>query len=177
MSDEKSPEMRRAMSRRGLLTGELRKASVQAAKQIPSMGGFLGAVMRETAVQKDHRLVRNLWLLLMGREPKQHERDASLELMRNAKTADEKGDALIDVAWALTQTQEFADLNRPSPVLVRGVYKIALDRDATEEEVSAAVAIMDEAPEPGARGAAVEGLLAGLLRRFDSILRKPPYGT
>lgn len=170
-----SPEMRRGMSRRGLLTGELRKASTQAVQHLPGIGSLLGSVMRETVVQKDHRLMQNLWLLLMGREPNQKERDAGLELIRNARTPDEKGDALVDMAWALCQTQEFVNLNRPSPVLVRGVYKIALDRDPTDEEIRLAVEVMNEAPNPEARGAAVEGLLTGLLRSAESVMRKPPY--
>jgi len=172
---EVSPEMRREVSRRGLLTRELRQAGTQVVKQLPAFGGVLGGLLRETVVQKDHRLVQNLWLLLTGREPNTKERDAALELVRNAKNPDEKGDALVDIAWALCQTQEFADLNRPSAVLIRGVYKIALDRDATEEETRGAVAIMDEATEPGARGAAVEGLLTGLLRSAESVMRRPPY--
>jgi hypothetical protein len=168
------PEMRRGVSRRGFITNELSRATMKAAKQLPGIGGMLGMAIRETPSQRDERLVGNLWQLLMGRTPKPQESAASLELVRNAKTADEKGDALVDIVWALTQTKEFEDLNRSNGMMVRGFYRLALDRDPTEEERNAALEIMSEATEPGARVAALEGLFTGLIRSWESVLRKDP---
>jgi hypothetical protein len=110
----------------------------------------------------------------MGRAPKPQESAASLELVRNAKTSDEKGDALVDIVWALCQTKEFDDLGRPNSVLLRGFYKIALDRDPTDHERKTALEILAEASEPASRVAALEGLFTGLIRSWESVLRKDP---
>jgi len=208
MSDEKSasgkkppadidPEMRRGVSRRGLLTGELRQAGLSMAKQLPGFGSMLGMAYKESAAQRDARLVTNLWQLLMGREPKADENSAGMEVVRNAQNADEKGDALVDILWALCRTQEFEDLNRSNSVLVRGLYRIALDRDPTPEEKEAALTVMADAedaaqlsceddddhgvphvePEEAAAAArrgALEGLFMGLIHRHDSVLRRDP---
>ena len=171
-----TPEMRRAVSRRSLLTKEFGKAGVEAARQLPGLAGIFGFALRETPEQRDERLVRNLWQLLMGREPKPEESAASMEVVRNAKTPDEKGDALVDIAWALCQTKDFDELNRPNSVLVRGFYRIALDRDPTEAERAAALEILAEAQEPAARIAALEGLFTGLVRSMESILRNERVG-
>ena len=176
-SAETDPELRRGVSRRGFITNELSRATMKAAKQLPGLpglGSVLGIAMRETPAQRDERLVGNLWQLLMGRAPKPQESAASLELIRNAKTADEKGDALVDIVWALTQTKEFEDLARSNGLLLRGFYRLALDRDPTEMERNAALEILAEATEPGARVAALEGLFTGLIRSWESVLRKEP---
>jgi hypothetical protein len=168
------PALRRGVSRRDLITDELGKASLEALKRLPSLSPLLGFALREGTAQRDRRLVSHLWQLLMGREPKPEERGASMEGIRNARTPEEKGDALVDVVWALTQTHEFEALQRPDPVLVRGLYRIALDRDPTEEERAAALTILAEAAEPVAKSAALEGLFTGLIRSMNSVLRKDP---
>lgn len=171
---EVSPELRRGVSRRGFITDELSRAGLKAVKQLPGLGGVFGFIAKETPGQRDERLVNNLWQLLMGRIPKPQESEASLELVRNAKTADEKGDALVDIVWALCQTKEFEDLGRSNSVLLRGFYKIALDRDPTEQERKTALEILAEATEPAARVAALEGLFTGLIRSWESVLRREP---
>ncbi|MFN3651813.1 MAG: hypothetical protein ACK47B_19735 [Armatimonadota bacterium] len=167
-----TPEMRKALSRRGLLTGELRQASTEAIRKLPKVSPFLGAFMRESAAARDERLMENVWLLLMGRKPKPEENKAGLEVIRNAKTPDEKADALVDVLWALCQTREFEELRRPNRALIRGLYLIALDRDPTDTERDSALSILKEAVEPAARVAALEGLFTGLLRSGESVLYK-----
>ena len=171
---EVSPEMRRGVSRRGFITDELASASLKAVKHLPGIGGFLGFALKETPAQRDEQLVRNLWLLLMGREPKPEESTAGMDLVRNAKTPDEKGDALVDIAWALCQSVEFEELKRPDRVLVRGFYRIAFDRDPTDAEREAALGVLADAEEPAARIGALEGLFTGLIRSSESVLRKPP---
>jgi hypothetical protein len=168
-----TPEMRRAMDRRALIRDELGRAGVQAIKNLPGLGGFLGFALKETPSQRDERLMKNLWQLLVGREPKPDEAKAGTELFHNARTPDDKGDAMVDILWALCQTGEFAELDRPDSILVRGLYRIALDREPREEERAAALAILSETPEPAARGAALEGLLTGLLRSGESVFRRP----
>lgn len=174
---EVDPDMRRGVSRRGFITSELGRASMKAAKQLPGLGGLgsvLGFAMKESPSQRDERLVSHLWQLLMGRTAKPEESQASLQLVRNAKTTDEKGDALVDIVWALCQTKEFEELNRSNPVLVRGLYRIALDREPTEEEKRVALEVLAEATEPAARTAALEGLFTGLIRSWESVLRREP---
>jgi hypothetical protein len=167
------PKMRKAVSRRGLLTRELKTAGTEAVKNLPGLAGVFGFALRETVGQRDERLVSYLWQLLMGRVPKPEENAASLELLRNAQTPDEKGDALVDIAWALCQTKDFEDLQRPSPALVRGFYRIALDRDPTDDEKKGALEILADAQERGERVAALEGLFTGLIRSAESVLRRP----
>lgn len=167
-----SPEMRRGVSRRAIITDELGKATLEAVKQIPTFAPLLKVAARETEAGRDERLVKNLWQLLMGREPKEEENRAGLDVVRNARTPEEKGDGLVDLAWALMQTGEFENLNRPDRVLIFGFYRIALDRDPTDAERAAALAVLSEATEPGARTAALEGLFTGLLRSGESVLRK-----
>lgn len=174
---EMDPEMRKGVSRRGFLTSELGRAGMKAAKQLPGLGGLgsvLGFALKETPSQRDERLVSHLWQLLMGRTPKPEEGDASLQLVRNAKTLDEKGDALVDIVWALCQTKEFEDLARPNSTLVRGFYRIALDREPTDEEKRVALEVLAEATEPAARTAALEGLFTGLIRSWESVIRRTP---
>jgi hypothetical protein len=168
------PAMRRGVSRRGFLTQEVGKAGMDAVRQLPTFGGLLGMMLKETPAQRDERLAVQLWKLLMGRPPKDHESAAGLELLRNAKTPDEKGDALVDIAWALCQTREFEELKRPDEVLLRGFYRIALDREPTEQEKRSALEILTEATEPAAHTAALEGLFSGLIRSWESVLRKSP---
>ncbi|MBM3459374.1 MAG: hypothetical protein FJX77_12695 [Armatimonadetes bacterium] len=166
------PDLRRGVDRRALLTDELRKASRDAVRSLPGFGGLLGLAFRETTAQRDERLVRNLWQLLMGREPKNDEAEASLELMRNARLPDEKGDALVDIAWALCQTRDFEELERPDSILVRGLYRLVLEREPDEEEKARALELMADTAETGAKGAVLEGLLTGLVRSAESVLRK-----
>lgn len=200
MSEEQeknlSPEMRRALSRRGFLTGELKTSATKAVKQLPAFGGLLGQILRETQDQRDERLVLNLWQLLMGRKPEPHESQAGLELVKKAATPDEKADALVDILWALSQTQESEKLARPDITLVRGLYLLAQDREPNEGERAAALDVirdsvdtairtcaeadeLDEASRVSAddaaraaRTAALEGLFTGLLRAPDSVLRQ-----
>ena len=167
-----SPEMRRGVSRRTVITEEFGKATLEAVKQIPTFAPLLKVAARETDAGRDERLVKNLWQLLMGREPKEEESRAGLDVILKATTPEEKGDGLVDLAWALMQTVEFETLNRPDRVLIFGFYRIALDRDPTDAERAAALAVMAEATEPGARTAALEGLFTGLLRSGESVLRK-----
>lgn len=197
---EMTPEMRRGVSRRNFLSQEMGKAGAKAMKQLPGFGGLLGLAFRETEDQRDERLVENLWLLLMGRKPKAEENSAGLELVRNAKTPDEKGDALVDILWALCQTKEFDDLNRSNRVLVRGLYKIALDREPRDNEMAAALEVLSQAEENAvriyeeaqkegtaeisqadaaiaARVAALEGLFTGLVRGTESVLRRGGGGS
>lgn len=195
-SKEPSPEMKRAVSRRGFLTGELKTAGTKAISQLPSFGGLLRALVRETAEQRDERLVVNLWQLLMGRKPEPHESRTHLDLVKGSATPDEKGDALVDILWALCQTVEFENLGRSDVTLLRGLYLLAVEREPTEEERNAALAVIrdsmdmarrtcleageeDEAarvpPDEAARAArvaALEGLFTGLLRGGESVLRK-----
>jgi hypothetical protein len=194
--DEPRGVMRREVSRRSFLTDELKRASADAVRQLPGLGGALGFVFRESEAQRDERLAGNLWLLLMGRKPKPEEGAAGLELLRNAKSADEKADALVDILWALTQTRDFEELERPHAMIIRGLYRIGLDREPTGEERRAALELLDEAlagarraaqesqeSEEGppvkvedalaaAKTAALEGLFTGLLRSAESVLRK-----
>ena len=182
MSSEKTPpadvdpELRRGVSRRGFLTDELSRAGLKAVKNLPGIAGAFGFAFKETEAQRDERLTRYLWQLIVGRDPKPEERKASLEVIRNASTPDEKGDALVDVLWALCQTVEFENLNRPDSLLVRGLYKIAMDREPNAEEKQAALDVLAEAPEAGAKGAVLEGLFTGLVRSGESVLRKPLGG-
>jgi hypothetical protein len=170
---EVDPEMARAVSRRNFLTGELSRSALKTAKQLPGLGTVLGFALREDPKARDRRLVDNLWHLLMGREPKPQEREAGLEVVLNAETPDEKADALVDIAWALCQTKDFEELGRPNTVLVRGFYKIALNRLPREEELEAALAVLRDAPDLGARTAALEGLFTGLMRSAECQLRRP----
>lgn len=191
-----SPELRKAVSRRGFLTSELKTASVEAVKQLPAFGGILGGLLKESPAQRDERLVDHLWVLLMGRKPRPEECKASLDLVKNAGTPDEKADALVDILWALMQTRDFEELARPDLTLVRGLYLIAQDREPTEGERDAALDVIREAVETArrtcaeaeesdeasrinpedaalaARTGAMEGLFTGLLRAPESVLRK-----
>jgi hypothetical protein len=169
---DRSPEMRRGVSRRSLITDELGRAGVEAVKRLPSLAPIFGFAFRESPAHRDERLVKHLWQLMTGREPKDEERAAGLEVVRNAQTPDEKGDALVDILWALGQTKDFVDLNRPNGALVRGLYRIALDRDPSEEERQAALDVLTEAVEPPAKVAALEGLFTGLVRSMESVLRR-----
>lgn len=167
-----SPEMRRGVSRRALITEEFSKASLEAARKLPSIAPLLKLALREGTAQRDARLVTNLWQLLMGREPKAEERAVSMEGFKSARTPEERGDALVDVLWALSQSREFEELNRPNAVLLRGLYRIALDRDPTEAERAAALELLDQATEPAARAGTLEGLFTGLIRSAESVVRK-----
>jgi hypothetical protein len=192
---EMSPEMRREVSRRNFISNEMGKAGVKAIKQLPGFGGLLGLAFRESDAQRDERLVENLWLLLMGRKPEAKESSAGMELVRNAKSPDEKGDALVDILWALCQTKEFDDLKRPNRTLVRGLYRIAMDREPHENEMNAALTVLSQSEENAqriyeeaqnegtaeisledagiaARVAALEGLFTGLIRGHESVLRR-----
>lgn len=188
--------MKRAVSRRGFLTGELKTASTQAIKQLPAFGGILGHLVRESPDQRDERLVVNLWQLLMGRKPEPHESRTHLDLVKNAATPDEKGDALVDILWALCQTVDFEKLNRGDVTLLRGIYLLAVDREPSDAERDAALDVLRESMTTGrqacleasdedeasrispdeaaraARVAALEGLFTGLLRSAESVLRK-----
>jgi hypothetical protein len=166
------PEMRREVSRRLLITDELGRAGLRAVKQLPGIGGLLGMAFRQSESERDETLLRALWKLVVGREGKPEEFAAGAELLRNAKTPDEKGDALVDVLWALCQTTEFEELNRSDLVMVRGLYLIAREREPTEAEQNAALAVLSEIPDTASRGAAFEGLLSGLLRSSESIFYK-----
>ncbi len=168
-----SPEMRRGVSRRSLITDEFGKATLEAVKQIPTFAPLLKMAARESDTARDERLVKNLWLLLMGREPKPEESGAGADVLKNAKSPDEKADSLVDLSWALMQTGEFEALNRPDRVLVFGLYRLALDREPTDTERAAALAVLQEATDPTARTAALEGLFTGLLRSGESVLRRP----
>jgi hypothetical protein len=191
-----SPEMRRAVSRRGFLTGELKKAGTDAVKQLPAFGGLLGTLMRETEAQRDERLVENLWLLLMGRKPKPEESGAGLDLVRAAQGPDAKSDALVDILWALMQTRDHADLGRSDTLLVRGLYRLAFEREPTDDERDMALESLAEAQQharqlveggdpvaqevsvedavAAARVASLESLFTGLLRSGESVLRRAP---
>lgn len=171
------PALRRGVNRRSLLTDELSRATAGAVRQLPRFAGVFGALLRESPNLRDERLVLNLWQLIMGREPQPEEKSASLEVVRKARTPFEKADALVDVAWALFQTQEFEDLGRSNPVMVRGLYLIALGRKPTEQEVEAALTVLKTAEDPVSRVAALEGLFTGLLRSNESVLRREPVNT
>jgi len=168
----RSSAMRRAVSRRSLLTDELSRAGLEVARQLPSLGPLLGFALKETLAQRERRMVRELWQLVLGREPKPDESAAGMELVRKAQTPEEKGDALVDVLWALCQTVEFEQANRPPEGLVRGLYRLALRRDPSAAEETVASEIFREASEPGAQVAALEGLFTGLLRSSESVLRE-----
>jgi hypothetical protein len=170
----KDPVLRRGVNRRALLTDELSRATAGAVRHLPRFAGVFGALLRENPSQRDERMVLNLWELLMGREPNEEERTASMEVVRKAQTAHEKADALVDVAWALFQTQEFEDLDRSNPILIRGLYLVALGRTPTEQEVEAALTVLRTAEDPVSRVAALEGLFTGLLRSAESVLRRSP---
>jgi hypothetical protein len=172
--ERRDSAMRRPVSRRSLLTDELSRASLQMARQLPSLGPLLGFALKESAAQRDRRLVRQLWPLVLGREAKPDESAAGLEMIRKAPTPEEKGDALVDVLWALCQTVEFEQANRPPENLVGGLYRLALRRDPSEAEATAARDILREAAEPAATIAALEGLFTGLLRSSESVLRQNP---
>jgi len=190
-----NPALRRAVSRRGFLTGELKKGATDAVKHLPAFGGLLGNLVRENEAQRDERLVECLWLLLMGRKPRPEESGAGLDLVRNARTPEEKADALVDILWALCQTREHADLGRSDTIMIRGLYRLAHDREPTEEERGAALATLGEAREhvrqlveagedpavqevtvedamAAARVASLESLFTGLLRSGESVLRR-----
>ena len=164
--------MRRQVSRRSLLRNEMGSMGAKAASQIPKLSGMFGMLLKENPLQREEQMFTNLWLLLMDRRPKPKERSAGMELLKAARYPDDKADALVDIAWALCQTQEHADLKRSPSILVRGLYKIALGRLPTEEEFHKAVEIVEQAAEPIARSAALEGLMTGLLRSGESQLRR-----
>ncbi len=168
---EVSPELRREVNRRTLITDELQRAGRDAMRHLPGMAGAFGFVFRESPAQRDERVVRNLWQLLMGRVPKPEEGTASLDLMRGARQPDEKGDALVDIAWALCQTKDFEELNRPDALLVRGLYRLVFEREPNEDEKRIALELMAEATEITAKGAVVEGLLTGLVRSSECVFR------
>ncbi len=163
------------MSRRNLISDELGKASMDAIKRLPSFAPMIGFAFKQSAAQKEEEKVKNLWLLLMGREPKDQEAVAALEGLRKARSPEEKGDSLVDLLWALCQTVEFETVARGNSALIRGLYLIALDRQPTEEERAAALEVLSETEDLVARGAALEGLLTGLFRSGDSIFRKEPF--
>jgi hypothetical protein len=170
--EQRSSAMRRPVSRRSLLTDELSRAGLEVARQLPTLGPLLGFALKESAAQRDRRLVREIWQLALGRDPKPDESAAGMELVRKAQTPEEKVDALVDVFWALCQTVEFEQANRPAEGLVRGLYRLALRRDPSEAEETAAREILREAGEPAAQSAALEGLFTGLLRSSESVLRQ-----
>jgi hypothetical protein len=172
--DKEKVGMKRAVSRRSLLTEELSRASLQMARQLPTLAPLLGAVLKETGAQRDRRLVRELWQLLMGRAPKPEEGAASVELVQKARTPEEKGDALADILWALCQTPEFSALGRSDGALVRGFYRLALRRDPTEAEEGAARGVLDSATEHDERVAGFEGMFTALIRSAESVLRRQP---
>ena len=118
--------------------------------------------------------MNEVWRVVLGRDPKRQESAAALELIRTARTPDEKGDALTDVFWALCHTEEFEALQRRDEDLLRAIYRLTLRREPTGEEESAALEILAEAKEPAARGAALEGLFTGLIRTPESVLRHRP---
>lgn len=165
-------EMRREVSRRLLITDELGRAGIKAVKQLPGLGSLFGIAFRQNDRERDETLLRALWKLVVGREAKPEEFEAGAELLRNAKTPDEKSDALVDVLWALCQTTEFEELNRPDVVMVRSLYLIAREREPTEAEQTAALNVLAEVPDVASRGAALEGLLTGLLRSSESVFHK-----
>lgn len=167
--DEK---MRRSVSRRGFLTGEMGRSAAQAAKFLPGFGPLLGIAMKGAATRRDELRVNELWTLLVGREPKPHENEASLQMVRKAISPEEKGDALVDIVWALCQTQEFEELKRPNDQIVHGFYRIAMGREPTEEEKLAALRVIGEAEAEEQKASALEGLFTGLVRSWDSVLRK-----
>lgn len=190
----RSAEMRRQVSRRGLLRGELGKAGAEALRQVPTLAPFMKLAMKESPREMDERLVKNLWLLLSGRESKPEELSAALEMFQGGKTPDERADALVDVMWALTRTTDFEKLERPDPVIVRGLYRIALDRLPSEEEMASALRQLADAQETGerlrlerleageeiapeqasqvVRTATFEAIFTGLLRSWESVYRK-----
>jgi hypothetical protein len=163
---------RRSVSRRGLLTDELGKAGLQVARQLPAFAPVLGFLIKEGTARRDERLVRELWQLALQRPPKPQESAAGLELVRGARTVEEKGDALADILWALCHTAEFEGLRHTDQELLHGAYHVAVGREPTPDEEAAALAILAEAAEPAARSAALEGLFTGLIRSADSALRR-----
>jgi hypothetical protein len=166
-----APEMRRGVSRRTLITDELGRAGVKAARQLPALASVFGFAVRQREAARDELLVRALWKLCLDREPRGEEQKASLEMMRNASSPDEKSDALVDVLWALCQTAEFEEVRRPARVLVRGLFRVAVNREPTAQEEEGALRVLAEADAAGSRGAALEGLLTGLLRQPESVFR------
>lgn len=166
------PRLRRAVSRRTLLTDELGRAGVDFARQLPGLAPLLGFALRETPAQRDRRLVHQLWKLLVGRVPKPEEAAASLQCMTTAGTPDEKADALVDILWALCHSQEFEARRRPDADFVVGFYRLALKREPTAEQLRAALEVLNEAAEPDAKAAALEGMFNGLIHSWDSVLRK-----
>jgi len=167
---------RRSVSRRSLLTDELGKAGLQVARQLPAFAPLVGFALKESAARRDERLVRELWQLLLERAPKPPESAASLELVRAARTPEEKGDALADILWALCHTAEFAELRQSDESLLRGLYRVAVRREPSPEEEATAMRILEEATESAERGAALEGLFTGLIRSPESVLRRGAGG-
>lgn len=172
---EVSPELRREVSRRSLIREEFRNASFQAIKQFPGFAGSLGFLMKESSDSRDERLLRNAWQLVVNRSPKPDEAafSAGKDLLKQAQNPDEKGDAFVDVIWALTQSVDFEQVQRAPTIWVRGVYRLALDREPDEAELKRACELFREATDLTSRGAVIEGLLSGLVRSSESVFRQP----
>ncbi len=168
------PRLRRSVSRRSLLTEEFSRSAIQFARALPSFAPILGIAMKESTARRDERLVKSLWRLHLNRDPKPEESAAGIDLVRKATTPDEKGDALVDISWALCQTTEFEELKLSDDRLIYGFYRIALNREPAEAEKAAALRVLEEAEQNGARIEALEGLLTGLVRSWESVLRKEP---
>ncbi len=171
------PAVRRSMSRRGLIREEFGRASLDVVKKLPAFGPVLGMAFKQSAAAREEELVQNLWLLLTNRKPSAEEARAGLQVLREARTPEDRGDALVDLLWALCQTEEFESLQRPPRAVVRGLYLIALGRQPSDEELATAEGIIREADESRARGGALEGLLTGLFRSAESVFRKEPFLT
>src|SRR5947209_4376162 len=116
--DARAADRQRTVSRRSLLTDELSSASLRMARQLPTFAPLLRLAMKESTARRDERLVREIWQLLLRRAPEPQESAASLELLRGARTVEEKGDALADVLWALCHTAEFEELAPENEALI-----------------------------------------------------------
>jgi hypothetical protein len=165
---------KRGVSRRAFLTEELGRSGMNVARQLPGLGSLLGIALRETPGQRDERMVRSLWQLMVGRAPKPEESRASMDLVRAGRAPDEKGDALVDVVWALCRTQEFEAQPPADELLVRGFYRLALGRAPDEAEQGRALELLAEAKDPEQRAVALETMFNALIHSWDSVLRKTP---
>lgn len=160
------------VSRRAFFRGEIEKGKA-VGKDIPGIGKALGSMLRERPQQRKRRLLVRLWETLTNRTPAPHELKAAEDLMEKSHNAEEVCDTLVDVAWALTRTTDFAEANWDSKELTQRIYRFALSRKPRPDELERACALLDEVSEIEQKGAVVEGMLGALLRGPDSIVRRP----
>lgn len=163
---------RRSVSRRDLFRGRLPQREGGGPAKAPAWGKAFRTLLQESPEARRTRLVAELWRVFTRSKPSPEQQSESAALLAKAGGPDEEADALVDIAWALSQTQEFAAAPPPDAELVERLYRFALERPATPQERDRAVPLFKEAGSAGEKTAVIEGLLSALLRMPESITRR-----